>query len=299
MADESGSRFSLITAGLIAGLGLMVISLVYNISSIHTLDAKLNGMAAEILKSREAFNSEVAKLNEASSAVEAARDKTLAALRSEVAKSQTQTRKASLQTAGRAGDEALRRLQEINARIAQSEQRLRETQAHVDTELDGVKQAADSATTNLAAVSTEVREVKNDVASTRSQLNSTIADLRRVTGDMGVMSGLIATNGKQIDALKQLGDRNYAEFTVNKTKDPVRVADVYVLLKKADTGRNRYTIELRADDRSIEKRDRGVNEPVQFYVGNNRQPYELVVNRVQKNQIVGYLATPKANATRP
>jgi hypothetical protein len=295
MVEEEGPRFNLITAGLLAGLGILLISQIYSIKSVHSLDARLTGMAAELTNTRETFHSEVAKLNEASSTAESARSKTLEALRSELQKAHAQ----AARPVSRAGEEALRRLQDINARIAASEQKLRDTQAQVANDINGVRQAANSANTNLAAVSTEVREVKDDVASTKSQLNNTIADLHRVTGDMGVMSGLIATNGKEISALRELGDRNYSEFTVNKTKDAVRVGDVWVLLKKVDTGHNRYTVELRADDRKIEKRDRTVNEPVQFYVGANRQPHELVVNRVQKNQIVGYLATPKVSTARP
>jgi len=297
MMDESAPRFNPITVGLLAGFGMLAIAQMYSISSFHSLDKKLADSAAQMAKSREALSADVAKLNEATASAEAANAKTLAELRGEFEKAQSQA--AARAKSGRAGEEALRRLQEVNSRMAQSEQKLRQSQAQVATEISGVRQAADSANTNLAAVSSEVRDVKDDVASTKTQLSGAVADLRRVTGDMGMMSGLIATNGKEIDALKQLGDRNYSEFSLTKTKDPVRVGDVWVLLKKADTGRNRFTIELRADDRRIEKRDRTVNEPVQFYVGTNRQPHELVVNRVQKNQIVGYLATPKTPVARP
>jgi hypothetical protein len=141
--------------------------------------------------------------------------------------------------------------------------------------------------------------VKTDVASTRSELDKTIADLRRTTGDMGVMSGLIATNGKEIQALRELGERDYFEFTLNKTNSLERVGDIQVLVKKADPKRNRYTIEVVAEDKKVEKKDRNVNEPVQFYVVSKaRQPYELVVNEVRKNQIVGYLAVPKTKMAR-
>jgi hypothetical protein len=112
------------------------------------------------------------------------------------------------------------------------------------------------------------------------------------------MSGLIATNSREIDALKQLADRNYTEFTLYKGKEPIKLADISILLKKADVKGNRYTLELQVDDRKIEKKDRATNEPVQFYVGRNRQLHELVVNQVGKDQIVGYLATPKAPASR-
>jgi len=141
--------------------------------------------------------------------------------------------------------------------------------------------------------------VRTEVASTQGQLERTIADLRRTTGDMGVMSGLIATNAKEVDALKQLGDRTYTEFTLYKRKEPIKLADITILLKNANVKANRYTLELQADDRKFEKKDKAANEPVQFYVGRNRQPHELVINQVGKDRIVGYLATPKAAALLP
>jgi hypothetical protein len=114
-----------------------------------------------------------------------------------------------------------------------------------------------------------------------------------------VLSGLIATNAKELDALRQVGERNYTEFTIFKRKDPVRLADISILLKNIDLKNSRYTIELQVADRKIEKKDRTVNEPLQFYTDHDVQPHELVVNQVGKDQIVGYLAIPKVAATRP
>jgi hypothetical protein len=115
---------------------------------------------------------------------------------------------------------------------------------------------------------------------------------------MGTMSGLIATNSKQIQMLRDLGDRNIFEFAINKSGGMQKVGDIQVLLRKADPKHNRYSLEVMADDKRVEKKDRTVNEPVQFYTANARQPYELVVNQVQKDKIVGYLATPKVIVSR-
>jgi hypothetical protein len=115
---------------------------------------------------------------------------------------------------------------------------------------------------------------------------------------LGVQSGLIATNGKELAALKALGERNYFEFNLTKTKEPRKVGDITVLLKKTDPKKNKYTIELVADDKKYEKKDKNLNEPVQFYVAKARQPYEIVVNEVKKYQIVGYLTTPKVQSAR-
>jgi chromosome segregation ATPase len=151
-------------------------------------------------------------------------------------------------------------------------------------------------TSQVGNVKTEVGDVKTQMVSARTDLDRTIAELKRTTGDLGVMSGLIATNSKEIGALKELGDRNITEFSLTKSQKSQRVGDIVVTLKKADTKRNRYTVDLVVDDKKIEKKEKTINEPVQFYVVSKaRQPYEMVVNEVQKDRIVGYLAAPKSH----
>jgi len=147
-------------------------------------------------------------------------------------------------------------------------------------------------------VSTEVKNVRSEVASTKSELDKTIADLKSVRGDLGVQSGLIATNAKELGALRALGDRNYYDFNLVKSKQMQKVGDVTMRVTKVDTKKNKYTLELIADDKKVEKKDKNVNEPLQFYVAKARTPYEIVVNEIRKDQIIGYLATPKVLAAR-
>ncbi len=165
-------------------------------------------------------------------------------------------------------------------------------------ELNKVKDSATEASTRLDGITTDVGSVKTDVASAKTAIDDTRSDLQRARGDMGVMSGLIATNGKQIQALRDLGDRNIYEFTLEKNGRMQKVGDVQLTLRKADAGHNRFTIDVLADDKRVEKKDRSVNEPVQFYTLKARQPYELVINQVGKNQVTGYLATPKVTLAR-
>jgi predicted nucleic acid-binding Zn-ribbon protein len=270
----------------------------YVVSNLRAVQSEIAFVAAEQAKTRNAIQEEVEKVRAASSETAAERQKAMAEVRGELEQAREQARDQARGIASKVREESLKTVQELNARVVASEQKQRESQAQVASELSGLRQEATAASTTLAAVTTEVREVREEVANTRGQLSATIADLKRVTGDLGVMSGLIATNGQQIEALKKLGDRVYSEFTVRKTKTPVRIGDVWVLLKNTDPGRSRFTIQLGADDRKIEKKDRTVNEPVQFYVGRNRRPHELVVNQVHKNQIVGYLAAPKESDPR-
>jgi cell division protein FtsB len=151
----------------------------------------------------------------------------------------------------------------------------------------------------FGAVTTDLGGAKKDIESTRNDLEATKGKLERASGDMGVMSGLIARNHDDLEDLKRKGDRNYYEFTVPKTKTAQRVGPVQITLNKVDQKKSRYTMTVFVDDRSIEKRDKTAGEPVQFYVkgGRGSAPYEMVVFDVGKNQITGYLSTPKDAGT--
>jgi chromosome segregation ATPase len=146
---------------------------------------------------------------------------------------------------------------------------------------------------DVASVKTDVGGVKTDVASTKSDLETTKSQLQRVVGDAGVMSGLIATNHDELEQLKHKGDRNYLEFTLQKGAKPTLLSTVTLQLKKVDEKHSRYTLNVSADDRNIEKKDKNLDEPVQFYTGKTPVLYELVVNDIEKNRVSGYLSTPK------
>lgn len=202
-----------------------------------------------------------------------------------------QQRRAAEAAVGQAKIDAQKRVEMLQARVAQE-------QAAQAAAINTVKQTADTATTQLASVSSDVGNVKTDVQTTKSQLEQTIANLKRATGELDSHASLIATNGKELQALKDLGERNYSEFTITKSKKATRVADIMVELKKADPKHNRFTIAITADDKTVEKKDRNLNEPIQFYTAKARQPDEIVVNQVAKDKIVGYLASPKVQSGR-
>ena len=112
-------------------------------------------------------------------------------------------------------------------------------------------------------------------------------------GDLDIQSGLIATNAKELAALRERGDRSYLDLMLPREKNFRKIGDIQVRLKSADPKRNRYTLELIVNDKTIEKKDRTINEPVQFILSRDSQPHELVVNEIRKDLVIGYLATPK------
>src|SRR5206468_12817764 len=118
-------------------------------------------------------------------------------------------------------------------------------------QLENVKQSAAAASTKLEGISTDVGSVKTEVASAKTDSQDTRSELQRARGDMGVMSGLIATNSKEVQMLRDLGDRNIYEFSLNKGNAPQRVGDIQVALKKVDAKRNRYTVAVLADDKTV------------------------------------------------
>lgn len=233
------------------------------------------------------MNKQVASLREAANQSDASLLQALDTLRNEL----DSTKKESEESLQQARLSVKRQADIISARL---QKRQEEQKKQFDEQLTEVKSSAEQANAKLTEVSSEVGSVKTDVASTRTDLDRTISDLRRTTGDMGVMSGLIATNQKELSALKALGDREYHEFTLNKAQKQVRIGDILMQVKRTDPKRNKFTVELVADDKRVEKKDKTVNEPVQFYVlSKARIPYELVVNEVKKDTVVGYLAMPK------
>jgi hypothetical protein len=255
------------------------------------LFVQVDRMRGDLATLRDSVQTEVTKVREASSLLGSANQRNLDALREEL-----QAAKQSADAAvGQAKTEALRHAEQLSKRL-EAEQKKQQQQ--VASELSAVKEAAGAANTKIADVSTEVGSVRTEVAATKSELQKTIAELKTVKGDLGVQSGLVATNGRELSALKSLGDRNYIDINLGKTKQPQRFGDIAIRLTKTDQKKNKFTIVVIADDKTVEKKDKNVNEPVQFYVAKARQPYEIVVNTVGKDQIAGYLATPKVQASR-
>ena len=185
--------------------------------------------------------------------------------------------------------------------LAQAKSRAETIRKEQQTSDDKLTTQIKESDEKISAVASEVGNAKKDIEATKGDLEATKGKLERSLGDMNVMSGLIAHNHDDLDDLKRRGDRNYYEFTLQRSKTAQRVGPVQMSLNKTDPKKAKYTLTVVADDRTIEKKDKTSGEPVQFYVkGSARMaPYEIVVFDVGKNQITGYLATPKEGGATP
>ena len=184
--------------------------------------------------------------------------------------------------------------QEELARARSLTQTIRKEQKTSDERLVAqIGQVKQESETKIGQVSTELGGAKTDIESTKKDLEATKSRLEHSVGDMGVMSGLIARNREDLEELKRRGERNIFEFDLRKSKTPQKVGPVQLKLQKVDTKRYKYTMVVYADDKTVEKKDKTVNEPVQFYVKGAHSPYEVVVFEVSKDRATGYLSTPK------
>jgi multidrug efflux pump subunit AcrA (membrane-fusion protein) len=190
--------------------------------------------------------------------------------------------------AGMTKKELAQRTKELQAEQKAAEQRLEEQQKAQITAVSG----------DIAGVKTDVGGVKTDVASTKADLEATKARLQSTVGDLGVQSGLIANTRSDLEVLKHKGDRNYYEFTLLKGAKPQPVSTVSLQLRKSDPKKGKFTLNVTSDDKTLEKKDRNIAEPIQFYSGRDHLLFELVIWTVDKNKATGYLSTPK-NAPVP
>ncbi len=264
---------------------LLILAVIYVAGSLYLL-FDLRSQANSLSKDSKAQFAELTKRVQAAEAS----DETLAQ-QVGMTKKELAARAAELQRQTRAAEARLAERQK--EQISQVTGKV----AGVETEVGGVKTDVASTKTDLEATKARL-ERTIDVASTKTDLEATKARLERTIGDLGLQSGLVAKTRDDLELLKHRGDRNYYEFTLLKGAKPQPVSTVSLQLRKADAKRGKYTMNVTADDRTIEKKDRNVNEPIQFYTGRDHLLYELVVWTADKNKVTGYLSTPK-NAPVP
>lgn len=256
----------------------------YEFYRIDQLENKMASMST-------VTQNDLAAIRESTASTAMAMRSTVDALGQQLEAKTTQTAASYQRTLANARLHAEKLVKQVNEQTQANQERL-------TAELGEVRSATSQNAEKVTGLESNLGTVKTEVTETRSALEGAVGDLKSVRGDLGVQSGLIATNAKELASLRELGERNYFEFTIARKNTPTKVGNITLALKKSDVKRNKFNLEVIADDKRVEKKDKTINEPVQFYVSGSRMPYELVVNEVGKNKIVGYLATPKVIAAR-
>jgi hypothetical protein len=234
---------------------------------------------------RTQFNSDLAKSQEAANQLSARLDQAngrIAELRGQL---EVTSRHMNLTEAEIARAHSLAQQIQIDQKASDSK---------LSSQIGQVQKDSDA---KISAVSTDVAGTKTDLDTTKKDLEATKGKLTTAIGDVTNQGGLIAKNHEEVEELKRLGERNIYEFSLGKTKTPQKVGPIQLQLTKVDTKHYRYTVIMVVDDKQIEKRDKTLDELMQFRVNGARAPYELVVNDVSKDKISGYLSTPKEAAS--
>jgi F0F1-type ATP synthase membrane subunit b/b' len=260
----SGALLAAIAVALLAAIG----SLIW----CFTLGSRLSTAQAELAEAKQQNTQIAAELRETDARLKVATD--------ELGKSVGLTQK-----------ELDERAQAIIQREEADNQRLENAQKQTAQQVSAVS-------SQVSNVQSDVGGVKTDLSKTQGDLATAISELQQVKGDLTNTNSVIARNHDELVLLEHKGDRNYYEFSLAKgQKKPV--GTVSLELRKTDQKRSKFTLDIFADDKVYEKKDRNVNEPMQFYSGKEPALYEIVVNSMNsKNQISGYLSTPK-NAPVP
>ncbi|MES1258225.1 MAG: hypothetical protein ABUS51_07335 [Acidobacteriota bacterium] len=272
----SNLKIALAAGAIVASLAANVF-LLFQVRDLQTLTAK----------NQEIVQNQIDTIKENSTVMTAAQKKHLDDLKEDL---EARSRQLN-QAASQAKKEAVTYADEQAKKLEQENQITKQAVAQTNTALTDVRQRADTANAKLVDVGTDVAGVKTDLASTKTDLDKTKSDLKKVSGDLGITNGYVATSAKDIEELKRRGEVSITEFSLKKQKTMQKVGDISMQLEKADPKKNRFNVILLADDKRVEKKDRTVNEPLQFYV--SKSLYQIVVISVNKDQISGYLQTPK------
>jgi len=266
--------------------GAVVASLLMNAYLIFQV-IDLKKAAADSIHTQGVLQNEIDTIRESSTAMTAAQKRHMDELKEDL---DTKARQLN-QAANQAKKEAVSYADEKAKALEQENQQTKQAVAQTNNQLSAVNQKAEQANAKVADVGNDVQGVKSDLAGTKNDLDKTKSDLKKVAGDLGVTNGYVATSAKDIEELKRRGEVNIVEFSLKKQKNMQKVGDIQLLLEKSDPKKNRFNVIVMADDKRVEKKDRTVNEPLQFYVA--KSLYQIVVLSVGKDQISGYLQTPK------
>src|ERR1700740_527332 len=143
------------------------------------------------------------------------------------------------------------------------------------------------------ATTDDVKTVDTKVVGVKTDLDATREDLKMARSEMGT---LIARNHDEIAQLRRLGERDYVEFTIAGKNKPQKVGNLTVELKGINEKRSQFSIALVVEDKRFEKKNRAMNEPIFFYTSGTHLPEEIVINKVSKDTISGYVSIPKASS---
>jgi hypothetical protein len=151
-------------------------------------------------------------------------------------------------------------------------------------------------------VQSQLDEQKQMLTDQQNAITQTRTDLEgNIASSHDELNGSIARTHDELVALEQRGERNYDEFDLAKGKNNrfSRTGPISLELKKADPKHKHYDLALLIDDNQIQKKNVDLYEPIWLRNSTDAQPLEIVVNKIDKDRIHGYVSSPKYGQVRP
>jgi hypothetical protein len=273
-SEPKGSKGKGIFLGMV--IAALAVGNVYLISRVDRLQSETTSLQSSL-------EDQIGGVQENSSMYESQARQELEALRQQI-------EEARKEAAGRAQREARRQADQVAQNITQQQQ-LR--QEELMGGIHDARTVADQANSEVQVVRNDLLGMKAEFEDTNAHLYETASLLEQTTDDVGEISGQVSDNRSEIASLRRMSERDRVRFQLNRSKEMQRVADIQLRLRDTDVKRNKFTLEILADDKKFVKKDRQVAEPMMFYMGETAQPYELVITQMDKDSVSGYLARPK------
>ena len=254
VSAEEGTSFDRVLAiVLVAVVACLVGVSVFLFLEVRSAQAEIASVSEQLGKYEEKFS----QLAETEGRISETLQKSTRDFQSRAA----QAEKKILESTGKNQQQFLGRTQRLAKEIEQQGAEQKTAITVVDQKIEKLSDEAEKTEARVGSLVSAVDGVKSDVEKNREQLQKTIGELTSVKGDLGVKSGLIATNATELEALQELGRRNYHAFDITKSRQSQPVGPIDIRLKKADRRRNRYTMELLVDDKKVEKKNRTLLDP--------------------------------------
>ena len=160
-------------------------------------------------------------------------------------------------------------------------------------EVSTLKKKAENLRIETMRIQSGVDKVSSDVARIRED---NMNNLNKITTNHDVISQIQKqsdTTKKNLSKLQKSLSRDYYNFELHEKAGKIKVFDILIGLKDVNLRRGQYNLEVFAAGKRLRWKKRHVNEPIYFYMKADKKPYEIVVTRLGKKTVAGYLSTSK------
>ena len=163
----------------------------------------------------------------------------------------------------------------------------REDITKLQGENEGIRKENQGIRKKVDKVSSGLTNLKEITGVNRAGLAGSKRRLDRLDRDLDA-------TGERLSQLSRSLERERIEFELQEKGGFIKVFDVHLNLRDANARKQRFDLDIYVGRNRIRKKHQYANEPVYFFVEGVEKPYEVVITRIVRNQVAGYLTVPAA-----